>query len=519
MPVAASRKQYRMMMAILHGSVKPHSRGRPPKSVAAKYTDPGKDAPESKDNDRGGTWTEEHHKRHAKGHKMHRGEGRKHEKDSNHEHHLNDNWHKHHGKKHLKKAFEEFYKGKGRFAATLTMDGQNRVLLGTHGKGGLAFPGGHVETGESFEDAALRELQEETGAIGRLLGTVWEGTTEGNDGIVYLAEIAAKHPEDTEEIKNWKWYEIDEIPWSKLRSCCAPPLKEFIGKRFGKSIRGMLALEVLEKAKEKDDGNIEPDHKNALKLVGVGIYRHLKDVVKGMGDESFKEVDFDTYKVSLRKHTDGTFSGRVQDGHKVVYQFTNKSLHELAAALMSVFEWFLPEDADVLDMVSDESISDDAVKGGLQHLVENYKRHNLGEIYQEMETIREHIRGGVAVDLQQVEGKILKLFDRLEEATHNIEEKHNKLAQEVGKDMDELEAKLRELQSKLNESPKGKTVEAFSADPADDKKVHSRLYSYLSKPIVEIQPTGKITIRFGEDWDDLERGNFLEDLRAKALKR
>ena len=64
MPQAASRKQYRMMMAILHGKVKDGPRGRPPASIAAKYSDPGKDAPESKDNDRGGSWTEHHHKAH-----------------------------------------------------------------------------------------------------------------------------------------------------------------------------------------------------------------------------------------------------------------------------------------------------------------------------------------------------------------------------------------------------------------------------------------------------------------------
>ena len=38
MPQAASKKQYRYMMAILHGkNVKEHSRGNPPKSIASKY--------------------------------------------------------------------------------------------------------------------------------------------------------------------------------------------------------------------------------------------------------------------------------------------------------------------------------------------------------------------------------------------------------------------------------------------------------------------------------------------------
>lgn len=500
MPVAASRKQYRMMQAIIHGKGgNDGGRGRPPKSIAAKYTDPGKDAPESKDNDRGGSWTHEHHKRHA-------------EKES-----------KKSKKKDLKKAFEDFYKGRNQFAATLIMDNDSKILLGTHYKGGLAFPGGSVEPNESMEDAALREMYEECGAVGRLSGQIWSGTCEGNVGKIYLAEIASGKPKNTDEIKTWKWYEIDQIPWDKMRECCVPPLKEFIQSRFGKSIRGMVAMEQLEKniIRQRGDAVLEVTHGDALTLVGTGLFRHLKNIVADMADESFKEVDFDTYKISLRKHMNDIYSGRVSDGHKIVYQWTNKSLPELTAALMSLFEWYLPEDADVLDIIKDTDVPDDAVHGGLNNLISNYKRHNLGEIYQEMETIREQIRNGVAVDLQQVEAKILKLFDRLEETTHELAGAHNKLAQAVGKDMDELEARLIELQSKLNEPApkKPQTVEAYSSNPADSGKVHNRLYSYLTKPRVEIAPTGKITISFGDDWEDLERSNFLEDIRAKAIAR
>ena len=503
MPQAASRKQWRMMQAVLHGKGGGSSgggRGRPPASIAAKYTDPGKDAPESKDNDRGGDWTEGHHKSHA--------EGKKHnsKKDK---------------KKKLHKSFEEFYKNRNHFAATLVMDNMGKVLLGTHCKGGLAFPGGHVEPNESIEAAALREMHEESGAIGRLADKIWSGTTEGNQGTVFLAEIASGKPKNTDEIKTWKWYEMDEIPWDKLRECCVAPLKDFIQKRFGKSLKGMMALEVLEKniIRQRGGAVFEVTHGDALKLVGTGLFRHLKKLVEDMTDESFKEIDFDTDKISIRKHMNDVYSGRVSDGHKVIYQWTNKSLPELTAALMSLFEWYLPEDADVLDMVSDKNLSDDAIHGGLNHLVDNYKRHNLGEIYQEMETIREQMRNGVAVDLQQAEAKILKLFDRLEETTHELAEKHNKLAEAIGKDIDELEAKLRELQVKLDEPRKAKTVEAFSTHPADSNKVHDKLYSYLTKPRVEISPNGKIVISFGDDWEDLERGNFLEDLRAKAVTK
>lgn len=499
MPVAASKRQYRMMMAIMHGKVKGGPRGRPPKAVAAKYTSPGEDAVESKDNDRGGSWDEHHHKNHKEGKKTR-------------------------SKKSLKKAFEEFYTGKGRVAAVLVMDNNSKVLLGTHCRGGLAFPGGHVEPNESFEAAALREMHEESGAIGRLADKIFHGNIDGNEVVVYLGEIASGSVEDTAEIKNWKWYDLADIPWNKLRACCSAPMKKFIETRFGKSLVGMIAIEALEKniIREKGGAVFEVTHGDALKLVGTGLFRHLKNLVADMTDESFKDIKLDTHTVSIRKHMSDVYSGRVVDGHKMVYQFTNKSLPELCAALMSLFEWYLPEDMEVLDLLSDDDISDDAIEGGLNELVTNFKRHNLGEIYQEMESLREQMRSGMAVDLQQVEMRMTKLFDRLEETTQEITKKHNALAISVGKDMDELEAKLRELQEKLLQPEPKRTssvVQAYSSNPANNDVVYGRLYSYLSKPKVEIHPTGKITISFGNDWQDLEQSNFLEDMRAKALAR
>lgn len=49
---------------------------------------------------------------------------------------------------------------------------------------GIAFPGGHIENGESFFDSAVREVFEETGLTVknlRLCGTVHWHNTENND--------------------------------------------------------------------------------------------------------------------------------------------------------------------------------------------------------------------------------------------------------------------------------------------------------------------------------------------------
>lgn len=57
-------------------------------------------------------------------------------------------------------------------STALVRDG--RVLLARRGTGTLvnvwSLPGGRVEWGESLEEAALRELQEEVGVSGKILG-------------------------------------------------------------------------------------------------------------------------------------------------------------------------------------------------------------------------------------------------------------------------------------------------------------------------------------------------------------
>lgn len=512
MPQAVSRRQYRMMMAILHGQAKDGPRGRPPKSIAAKYTDPGKDAPDSKHNDRGGTWGETHHAKAKEKSKADRIKRKK-------------------SKKELKKTFEDFLEKKhstNQCAAILVMDQHNRILLGEHNKGGLAFPGGHCHPGEAFEDAAIREATEETGCSIRASTEIWRGKTNGNQTVVYLGEVISGKPKNTasdngkETMTNWKWYELDNLPWGQMRDCCIEPIRDFVGKRFGKSLKGMIAMETLEKniIRQKGDAVFEVTHGDALRLVGTGMFRLLKQMVTGMQDEDFKEVKLDTYTISLRRHMSDVYSGRVSDGHKVVYQFTNKSLPELTAALMSVFEWYSPEDEKDLQHLYDHSMEDDVIHGGLNHLVDNYRRHNIGEIYGEMETIRETMRNGMAVDLQQVEGRIMKLFDKLESAVHDMSGKHNHLVEMVGKDIDELEVKLRELQGKINEpAPTPQTVEAYSANPANKDRIHDEYYSYLTKPRIEISPNGKITITFAQDWQDLEKENFLKDMRARVINK
>ncbi|MGI9283023.1 MAG: nucleotide triphosphate diphosphatase NUDT15 [Endozoicomonas sp.] len=100
----------------------------------------------------------------------------------------------------------------------------NKILLGrrinSHGEGQWAFPGGHLEFGESPEECAARELMEETGLTldqirtGPYTNDVF--TTEGKHYITLfmIAESSTGTPEvkEPEKCLEWEWFEWNSLP-------------------------------------------------------------------------------------------------------------------------------------------------------------------------------------------------------------------------------------------------------------------------------------------------------------------
>ena len=95
---------------------------------------------------------------------------------------------------------------------------------------GIAFPGGHVETGESFAAAVIREMEEETGLHirnPRLCGVKhWQ--TESGRYIVffYLAKDYSGELRDCEEGRNF-WVPKSTLRDQKLASGFADNLAVF----------------------------------------------------------------------------------------------------------------------------------------------------------------------------------------------------------------------------------------------------------------------------------------------------
>ena len=499
MPKSVSKKQYRFMMAIVHGKGFSHPRGTPPKSIASKYSSPGKGAPEQSGENRGGTWT--------------------HEKKS-----------KKKSKAKLKKAFEQYYKGKG--AGVIVVDGNGKILVGEDVNSGmLMFPGGHVNPGESHKEGAHREMREEVGLVANELHEVNSFKDSGNDCKGFFCNsYNGKLKPQKNEIKNLRFIEPHLIADNnRLRECCKISLKAYLDSHFchmkKSSLNYLLTAEKLEKDIKRTvmgqgQGVLEVSHGDALKLVGNGAFRMIRNAVEGMEDESFREIKFDHYTIAIRKHVNDMYSGRIEDGVKIIHQFTNKSLPQVTAELMSVFEWYLPEDEPELQILAEEHLNDDAIEGGINTLVDNHKRHNIANIYQEVENIRAEIRNGMAVDLQQVENKIMGLFDKLESVVQDLADKHNKLNDAAGRDLDEVEQKLLELQRKVDElSQAPVSIEAVAPRPTDSSALLNNDYCYLSRPSIEISPNGKIKITFSKDWNHLDQENFLQDMRARVIKK
>ena len=98
-----------------------------------------------------------------------------------------------------------------------------KVLLGkrkgSHGSGEYAWPGGHMEYMESFEECAKRETFEETAIqiknvrFLRLLN-LKEYAPKHYVDIGLVADWESGEPQimEPDKIEKWDWYDIDNLP-------------------------------------------------------------------------------------------------------------------------------------------------------------------------------------------------------------------------------------------------------------------------------------------------------------------
>lgn len=100
--------------------------------------------------------------------------------------------------------------------AVVIRDGEKILLLERRDGNGLGLPGGHIKQGETAEEAARREVKEETGVdveIVKILGTlsgkrpgIWLHAVD----IVYEARISSGNLRDSGEGRA-RWVKLSEV--------------------------------------------------------------------------------------------------------------------------------------------------------------------------------------------------------------------------------------------------------------------------------------------------------------------
>lgn len=99
----------------------------------------------------------------------------------------------------------------------------NKVLLGkrknAHGAGEYAFPGGHLEFGESVVAAAKRETMEETGIKIKNVNflffknmTEYSGRHYAHVGLVAQWQSGEAKVIEPDKCEGWGWYDLDQLP-------------------------------------------------------------------------------------------------------------------------------------------------------------------------------------------------------------------------------------------------------------------------------------------------------------------
>lgn len=91
---------------------------------------------------------------------------------------------------------------------------------GSHAEGTWATPGGHLEFGETWEEAAIREVNEEVGIkvgnirLGHVTNDIFEGEDKHYITIDLVADFVSGEVQllEPEKCEGWEWFFWDDLP-------------------------------------------------------------------------------------------------------------------------------------------------------------------------------------------------------------------------------------------------------------------------------------------------------------------
>ncbi len=111
------------------------------------------------------------------------------------------------------------------YVGSFVINKKGQLLMGLRrdemDKGNWAVPGGHLDVGDTLEECALRELQEETGLVADdaiQFSQVEQPMTLSNKHYLHFGFIIKDFEEkpvingEPEDIERWEWFDIQELP-------------------------------------------------------------------------------------------------------------------------------------------------------------------------------------------------------------------------------------------------------------------------------------------------------------------
>lgn len=118
-----------------------------------------------------------------------------------------------------------------------------KVLLtkrkNAHGAGEFAFPGGHLEYMESFEQCALREISEECGLKVKNLNFLFLSNLKKYAPKHYvhiglIADWESGEPQvlEPDKCESWEWYDMDNLPSPRFETCELSFIAHKTGKNY-----------------------------------------------------------------------------------------------------------------------------------------------------------------------------------------------------------------------------------------------------------------------------------------------
>lgn len=117
--------------------------------------------------------------------------------------------------------------------ASLLIVRDGRVLLGRRaaasrpGFGLWAGPAGYIDPGESAEEAARRELFEETTMVGDVHGLITIHSSATHIEVAYVGG-SADQPRPTAEMSELRWFGASDMPWSEAFDTCGDSVRRLI---------------------------------------------------------------------------------------------------------------------------------------------------------------------------------------------------------------------------------------------------------------------------------------------------